>query len=257
MGQIHYSFDPTREFELNDLFILLSKYYSYIPSDPNKLRRASFENDPDKDRKIKDQQDMLNRYAKDTEKNNARIDDLNRKLDEAQSRYKLAEDEIKQKDEKIKKLTDELSDHLKKSKEELSSEVNRVKEEKEKEIAKRSKQVNDLLKRVSIYEPSLSGDITDDKYFEFRHGTLEETLSDDAPVVGRVDVDGNANYQFNVDKGPHKTWSQRIDELKEYFEIADAIEGANHISWSEWGTARYNSGTMAILTKAKIKLTRE
>lgn len=257
MGQIHYSFDPTREFELNGLFSLLNKLYSYIPSDPAKFKRVNFENSSEKDRKIKDQQDMLDRYVKDTEKNNARIDELNKQLDEAQSLNKIAEDEINEKTKKIEKLTDELSNHIKKSSEQLTLEVNKVKEEKEKEIAKLTKQISELMKKIAVYEPSLNGDITGDKYFNFYNGTLEETMSDDAPVIGKIDVEGNAIYQFNVEKGQHKTWSQNSEELKVYFDIIDSIDGANHISMSEWGMAQYNGGFMAIKTKAKIKLTRE
>ena len=181
-----------------------------------------------------------------------------KELKEAKEYARLAEDDSKQKDAQIKKLTEENATKYNELQSNFTKEINKVKDEKEKEIAKLNKQINDLMKRISVYEPSLSGDVGDDKYFGIEGPILNETLSDDAPIIGRVDVDGNAIYQFNVEKGPHKSMCQKIAELEQFFDIVDRIEGANHISMCEWGKAKYNNGTMVpIEPKAKIKLTRE
>ena len=75
--------------------------------------------------------------------------------------------------------------------------------------------------------------------------------------LGKVDGEGNAIYQFNVEKGHHKENIMRINELSDFFEIVDRIDEANHIGMGEWGKAKYNNGTMVVIAKAKIKLTRE
>lgn len=243
-------------YELKDLFDLLHKYIPEIPADPRKI--GSNENSSEKDRTINELNELLERHRKDAEKSSKKIDSLDEELKEAKEYARLAEDDSKQKDAQIKKLTEENATKYNELQSNFTKEINKVKDEKEKEIAKLNKQINDLMKRISVYEPSLSGDVGDDKYFGIEGPILNETLSDDAPIIGRVDVDGNAIYQFNVEKGPHKSMCQKIAELEQFFDIVDRIEGANHISMCEWGKAKYNNGTMVpIEPKAKIKLTRE
>lgn len=243
-------------YELKDLFDLLHKYIPEIPADFRKI--GSNENSSDKDREINEQKELIKRYQKDVEKNAKKLESLDAELKEAKEYARLAEDDAKQKDAQIKKLTEENATKCNELQSSFTKELNNVKDEKEKEIANLNKQINDLMKRISVYEPSLSGDVGDDKYFSIEGSLLNETLSDDAPIIGRVDVDGNAIYQFNVEKGPHKSMCQKMAELEQFFDIVDRIEGANHISMCEWGKAKYNNGTMVpIEPKAKIKLTRE
>lgn len=239
-------------YELKDLFDLLHKYIPEIPADPRKI--GSNENSSEKDRTINE----LERHRKDAEKSSKKIDPLDEELKEAKEYDRLAEDDSKQKDAQIKKLTEENATKYNELQSNFTKEINKVKDEKEKEIAKLNKQINDLMKRISVYEPSLSGDVGDDKYFGIEGPILNETLSDDAPIIGRVDVDGNAMYQFNVEKGAHKSMCQKIAELENFFEIVDSVERANHISICEWGKAKYHNGTLVpIEPKAKIKLTRK
>lgn len=67
MGQIQYSFDPTRDYELKDLFVFLNKYYDYIPDNPQKLRSANYGVSSDKDRKINELNELLKHNQKDVE----------------------------------------------------------------------------------------------------------------------------------------------------------------------------------------------
>lgn len=243
-------------YELRDLFDLLHRYFPEIPADPRKI--GSNENSSEKDRTINELNELLDRHRKDAEKSNAKIESLNAELKDAKEYYQLAAEESSKKDAQIKELTEENTKKISELQREHTRELNKVKDEKEKEIQKLQKDLNDLMKRISVYEPSLSGDVGEDKYFSIEGPILNETLSDDAPIIGRVDVDGNAIYQFNVEKGPHKSMCQKIAELEQFFDIVDHIDGANHISMCEWGKAKYNNGTMVpIEPKAKIKLTRE
>lgn len=244
-------------YELRDLFDLLHRYFPEIPADPRKI--GSTENSSEKEREINELREFNKRYQKDAEKTNKKLESLEAELNEAKDYARFAEEESKQKDVQIKELTEENATKYNELQREHTKELNKVKDEKEKEIAKLNKQINDLMKRISVYEPSLSGDVGDDKYFIIEGPILNETLSDDAPIIGRVDVEGNAIYQFNVEKGPHKSMCQNIAELERFFDIVDRIEGANHISMCEWGKAKFNNGTMIPLEpqKAKIKLTRE
>lgn len=243
-------------YELKDLFGLLHKYIPEIPADFRKI--GSNENSSDKDRVINQLTESIKIYQKDAEKAAKKMESLDAELKEVKEYARLAEDDAKQKDAQIKKLNEENAKKYNELQSSFTKELNNVKDEKEKEIAKLNKQINDLMNRISVYEPSLSGDVGNDKYFSIEGPLLSETLSDDAPIIGRVDVDGNAIYQFNVEKGPHKSMCQKMPELEQFFDIVDRIEGANHISMCEWGKAKYINGSMVpIEPKAKIKLTRE
>lgn len=242
--------------ELRDLFDLLHRYFPDIPADPRKI--GSIENSLEKDRSINELNELLKKYRKDAEKSTAKIESLDADLKEAKDYSQMVEEESGKKSAQIKKLTEENETKISELQLEHSKELNRLKDEKEKEIQTLQKEINDLKKRISAYEPSLIGDVGDDKYFSIEGPILNQTLSDDAPIIGRVGVDGNAIYQFNVEKGPHKLMCQKIAELENFFEIVDSVERANHISICEWGKAKYHNGTLIpIEPKAKIKLTRE
>lgn len=243
-------------YELRDLFDLLHRFFPDIPADPREI--GSIENSLDKDRLIKELNESLNKSRKDEEKSAANIKSLSAELKEAKDYSQMVEEESDKKSTQIKKLTEENETKISELQCEHSKELNRLKDEKEKEIQTLQKEINDLRKRISAYEPSLSGDVGDNKYFSIEGSIFNQTLSDDAPIIGRVGVDGNAIYQFNVEKGPHKSMCQKIAELEYFFEIVDSVERANHISICEWGKAKYDNGTMVpIEPKAKIKLTRE
>jgi len=257
MGQIQYSFDPTRDYELKDLFVFLNKYYDYIPDNPQKLRSANYGVSSDKDRKINELNELLKHNQKDVEGKDKELESLRSKLKEAEGYAKLLDDKIKQKEDRINRLMSENALKEKELQERYTESINSIKIEKEQEIAKLSKELDDLRKRLSVYEPSLIGDTGEDKFFVFSKYNLDETLDASAPIIGKVDGEGNAIYQFNVEKGHHKENIMRINELSDFFEIVDRIDEANHIGMGEWGKAKYNNGTMVVIAKAKIKLTRE
>ena len=96
MGQIQYSFDPTRDYELKDLFVFLNKYYDYIPDNPQKLRSANYGVSSDKDRKINELNELLKHNQKDVEGKDKELESLRSKLKEAEGYAKLLDDEIKQ-----------------------------------------------------------------------------------------------------------------------------------------------------------------
>lgn len=243
-------------YELRDLFDLLHRYFPDIPADPRKI--GSIENSLEKDRNINELNELLKRYSKDAEKSAAKIESLVADLKEAKDNSQMVLEESNKKSAQIKKLTEENETKISELQFEYTKELNRLKDEKEKEIQTLHKEINDLKKRISAYEPSLIGDVGDNKYFSIEGQMLYQTLSDDAPIIGRVGVDGNALYQFNVEKGAHKSMCQKIAELENFFEIVDSVERANHISICEWGKAKYHNGTLVpIEPKAKIKLTRE
>lgn len=243
-------------YELRELFYLLHRLFPDIPEDPRKI--GSIENSLEKDRSINDLNELVKRYRKDEEKSTAKIESLDAELKEAKDFSQMVREERDKKSAQIKKLLEENETKISELQFEHSKELNRLKNEKEKEIQTLQKEINDLKKRISAYEPSLIGDVGDNKYFSIEGQMLYQTLSDDAPIIGRVGVDGNALYQFNVEKGAHKSMCQKIAELENFFEIVDSVEMANHISICEWGKAKYHNGTLVpIEPKAKIKLTRE
>lgn len=258
MGQIHYSFDPLRDYEIKDLFTVLNKFYPYIPDDPKKLENMTVGSDPEKDRTIQDLREEIKVRQRDADKQTKEIETLTSKLQETERLLKISEDDNKQGKEELNKLQENFSLKEQELNQSFTAELTKVKTEKEKEIAKLNKDIAELSKRISIYEPSIIGDTGENKFFNIEGSYLNETLSKDAPIVGKVGLNGMAMYQFNVEKGPHKTFSQNTAELGNFFEVIEQIDGSNHISIGEWGTAKFNNnGTMSVITKAKIKLTRE
>lgn len=170
------------------------------------------------------------------------------------------------KDEHIKTLTDKiqgLEEDNKKYIETISTleEFNKNYTEKENNlnnnIISLQGRISELEKKLSVYEPSLNGG-EELKYFNIESMHLLETCDNSAPFVGRVDSNSNAIFNFNIDKGEHRRFSQNPTELKDFCEIVESIDDANHIGLGEWGRGRYLQGGMLIVdTKAKIKLTRE
>lgn len=223
MSELKYIFDINKGLsELNKLFDLLHKYYEYIPADPNELKILSDSN------KKKDNQ--IQELSKEKE-------DLQKKIQE----YSILESKynnlIHQNQEKEKEIT----------------------EEKEKEIASLTKTIENLRKRLSVYEPSPNDNIESDLLFfniDKEHG-LKRTMNASAPFVGKVKNTGNVSFTFNVDKGPHKQYSQNPSELESLCEIIDRTDNANHISLGKWGEGVLANNYLYVTKKAQIKLTRE
>lgn len=257
MGQIHYSFDPTRSYEIKDLFDFLHKLYPEIPADPKSYNKQNSSADSEKDRTIRELNDIIKKHEKENEKNNKEIESLREKLKEAEELSKMESDEVEKLSNQNKNLIDENAKNETKLRTEFKSEINKIKEEKEKEIASLNKQIESYAKKLAIYEPTLNGETGNDRFFRIEGSNLEETLSSEAPFIGKVDVEGNAIFNFNVEKGPHKHFAQNPSELENYCEIIESIEGANHIGLSEWGKGKFLNGSLVVTTKAKIKLVRE
>lgn len=257
MGQINYSFDPTRGMcELRDLFDLLHKYHSEIPADPNKIGCNS-NGDSEKDRTIRELNEEIKRHVKENASNTDKISKLELELNKAKEHAKLAEEESKDKTKKIEQLTEEHAKKYAELRRDFQEEINKLKEEKDKQISSLNKQVDDLSKKISVYEPLFAGDVSSDKFFKIEGPILGETMADDAPFIGKVNIDGNAIFQFNAEKGPHKYFSQNISELENFCDVIDNIDGANHIGLDTWGKGKFRNGTLVITEKSKIKLTRE
>jgi vacuolar-type H+-ATPase subunit I/STV1 len=257
MGQIHYSFDPTRgKYELRDLFDLLHRYYPEIPADPNKIG-SNPNGDSEKDRTIRELNEEIKRHVKENASNTEKINRLEQEFNEAKEYAKLAEEESQKKAKRIEQLTEEHAQKYAELRRDSQEEINKIKEEKDKQISSLNKQVDDLLKKISVYEPSFAGDVSSYKFFNIEGPILSETMADDAPFIGKVDIDGNAIFQFNAEKGPHKYFSQNISKLENFCDVIDNIDGANHIGLDAWGKGKFLNGTLAIIEKSKIKLTRE
>lgn len=237
MGQIHYSFDPTRGlFEIKDLFDLLHRYYPEIPADPKKIGAPS-SSDSEKDKTIRDLEEKITICQREDEKNTAKITEL---------------------EQKIEKLVATHTEKETKLKNDFKEEKSKIEQEHQSEIQKLNKEIEQLIKKLNIYEPSLNGDTGSDKYFIVEGPNLKETLSADAPFIGKVDMEGQTIFNFNVEKGRHKYFSQHPEELENYCEIIDSLEGANHIGLGEWGQGEYHhNGLLVVTKKAKIKLIRE
>lgn len=254
MGQIYYSFDPTKgSYEIKDLFDLLHRYYPDIPADPKSFNKQNFVSDSEKDRTIRELNELIKRHEIDNEKNNKELESLRGKLKETEELY----EEAKKLSIQIEKLKEENAAKEEKYQTDFKNEINKIKSEKEEEIALLRKQIEWYVKKLANYEPSLNGDVGNEKYFNIDGVNLQETFSSDAPFIGKVDADGNAIFTFNVDKGPHKYYAQNVSEIENYCEIIDSVEGTNHIGLGEWGKGKFNNGLLVVVEKAKIKLVRE
>lgn len=258
MGKIQYTFDPTYRHDINDLFVLLNKLDPKIPADPRSYTIQGNANVAEYERKIKEQDELLKRYEKQTSQDAAVNEDLRKKLEEADGYLKLAQEEINQKNSQIDTLRQEKVDIEVKLNQDFQAEINKVKDEKEKEINNLNKQIKDLVKKLAEYEPMIgTGEGSESKYFRIEGNDLAETMDDRAPFIGKVKVNGDASFQFNTEKGPHKKYSQDCSELEPFCVIVEKLENANHINIAKWGAGKYLNGILKVNDKAQIKLTKE
>lgn len=266
MGQIHYSFDPTRgfnSFEIKDLFDLLHRYYPEIPDDPKKIGApSSF--DSEKDRTIRELNDIIKKHEKENEKNVSTINELEQKLKDAQDMEKVALDDserlsqqVNDKIAEIKKLASEYAENEKKLQNDFKNEKDKIEQEHQREVQKLNKEIEQLKEKLNYYDPTFNGEQSSDKYFNVEDKNLVETKSYDAPFIGKVSAEGKTIFSFNFEKGPHKYYSQNPNELENFCEITEIIEGANHIGREEWGQGKFSNGLLVVSKKAKIKLIRE
>lgn len=258
MGKIQYTFDPTDRGDINDLFVLLNKLDPKIPADPGSYTTQGNVNVAEYERKIKEQDELLKRYEKQTSQDAAVNEDLRKKFEEADGCLKLAQEEINQKNSQIDTLSREKVDIEVKLTQDSKDEINKVKAEKDEEINELNTQIKKLIEKLSGYEPMIgNGEGVDTKYFKIAGNNLEETGDWSAPFIGKVEVNGDALFQFNAEKGPHMKYSQDSTELEKFCDIVEKIDNANHISWVKWGTGKFTGDILKVSTKAQIKLTKE
>lgn len=207
--------------------------------------------------KVKEFVDFHDKYLSNISTDSHKIDTSTSELEKENENCRL-NDEIKRLEDENSNLKQEVQIFNEKEKEHYS-ELERIKNEKDKDVASLNEQIKDLKKKLAIYEPSLNGDIGDKMFFKIEGTHLKETRDDTAPFVGnKVDVEGNAIFNFNVEKGSHILYSQNISELEKFCEILDSsIDEANHIIIREWGKGKYVNGYLNMKSKAKIQLTRK
>ena len=265
MGQIHYTFDPTKQNEINDLFNFLHCLYPEITDNPMMIGAPSIL-DTEKDREICELNNKEKDYQMKYEDNSKIIIELKQKLKEVEDRNKINEQEKENLFKQIKEISAEkeslISQHAEKEtklQDDFETEKRRIEQEHQTEVQKLNKEIEQLKKNLNHYVPTLNGEVSLDLYFNVDGETLIKTYDDTAPFIGKVGFDGRQTiFNFNVDKGPHKYYSQNPQELKNYCEIIESIDGANHIGLGEWGQGMlYNGYSLRLTKKAKIKLDRE
>lgn len=261
---IQCAFDPTRGlYEIKDLFDLLHRYYPEIPADPKKIGIPS-SSDSEKDKTIRDLKDEIKIRQRDAEKNATKISDLEKKLHESEEMVKILDQDserlsqqVKDKLSEIEKLDASYKDRETKLQNDFKSEKNKIEQEHQHEVQELRKQIEQLVKKINVYEPTLNGEPGSDKYFNVEGPNLGETLIADAPFIGKVSADGQTIFNFNVEKGPHKHYSKNPQELENFCEVIESLDGANRIGLGEWGQGKFLNGLLVVTKKAKIKLIRE
>ena len=264
MGQIHYTFDPTKQNEIYDLFNFLHRLYPEITDNPMKIGAPSI-SDTEKDREICELNNKEKNYQMKYEDNSKIIIDLNQKLQEVEDRNKINEQDKESLSKQIEEINAEkeslIRQHAEKEtklQNDFETEKRRIEQEHQTEVQKLNKEIELLKKKLNHYEPTLNGEHSSDKKFNVEGQNLRETYDENAPFIGKVGLEGQTIFNFNLDKGPHKYYSQNPQELKNYCEIIESMDGANHIGLGEWGQGTlYNGGLLVVAKKAKIKLVRE
>lgn len=258
MGQINYSFDPTKgRYEIKDLFDLLHRFYPEIPDDPYNYNKQNSANNLEKDREIQELNGIIEKQKNETENKNKEIESLKEKLKDAEESSKMRSEEVEELQNQIKKINEESTAKEDKLQTDFKNEIDKLKEEKEREIASLNKQLENYKMKLALYEPTMNGDTGSDIFFNIEGCNLLHTNSSDAPFIGKVDVEGKAIFTFNVERGQHKYYVQNVSELKDYCDIIESVEGANHIGLGEWGKGQFHNGLLIVTTKAKIKLVKE
>ena len=222
MIELKYTFNINKGLsELDELFDFLHRYYEYIPANYNDIKSLSDSNRQKTDR----------------------INELEKQL-EYLKQEKL---NLSNRETEYKKKIDEHDEN-----------VERINKEHETEVCSLKNQIEELKKKISRYEPILNGEIDSEKYFKITNDTLlEETMDNEAPFVGKIDAEGNAIFNFNVDKGKHNYYSQNHYLLQNFCEITKISDGViNKINPGECGKGHYNNGVLFVRSKAKISITR-
>lgn len=213
----------------------------------------------------KELQDDLERYRKQAEKDAKALEkyqqelitlqkENEKKINEAEKALKLAE-EVERKSNKIE------ADYKLKLQEkdaERKREINRLNDLREGEEKKLHNRIDELLKQLEIYNPSLNMRTNAEiSYYKVEGNMLVETNSMDAPYSAQSMGDNKYRFQFNWEKGPvQEACANKADLLIPFCDIVEETENPSVIKPGDWGTAIMVGGDLKVETKAKIKLYR-
>lgn len=226
--------------------------------DPARVKELEKEN--------KELQEDINRHQQNNIKNEEKIKKLNEELDalrdenehkiiEAEENKKLFEEAC----EDNKKMKAEYELKLQEKDAEKKREINRVIDFRKGEERKLQDKIDELLKQLEIYNPSLNMRTNaETTYYKVDGNMLVETNIKDAPYMAQSMGDNKYRFQFNFEKGPiQEACANKDDILLPFCDILEEAEDPSVIRPAEWGTATMIGGDLRVETKAKIKLYRD
>ncbi len=226
--------------------------------DPARVKELEKEN--------KELQEDINRHQQNNIKNEEKIKKLNEELDalrdenehkiiEAEENKKLFEEAC----EDNKKMKAEYELKLQEKDAEKKREINRVIDFRKGEERKLQDKIDELLKQLEIYNPSLNMRTNaETTYYKVDGNMLVETNIKDAPYMAQSMGDNKYRFQFNFEKGPiQEACANKDDILLPFCDILEEAENPSVIRPAEWGTATMIGGDLRVDTKAKIKLYRD
>jgi hypothetical protein len=214
----------------------------------------------------KELQEEINRHQQNNIKNEEKIKKLTEELDalrdENENKIKEAEENKKLFEEACednKKMKAEYELKLQEKDAEKKREINRVIDFRKGEERKLQDKIDELLKQLEIYNPSLNMRTNaETTYYKVDGNMLVETNIKDAPYMAQSMGDNKYRFQFNFEKGPiQEACANKDDILLPFCDILEEAEDPSVIRPAEWGTATMIGGDLRVETKAKIKLYRD
>jgi len=208
----------------------------------------------------------INRHQQNNIKNEEKLNKLNEELnalrDENENKIKEAEDYKKLFEEACednKKIKQEYELKLQEKDAEEKREINRVIDFRKGEEKKLQDKIDELLKQLEIYNPSLNMRTNaETSYYKVDGNMLVETNIKDAPYMAQGMGNNKYRFQFNFEKGPiQEACANKDDILLPFCDILEEAEDPSIIRPAEWGTATMIGGDLKVETKAKIKLYRD
>lgn len=177
------------------------------------------------------------------------------KINEAEENKRLFEEACEDKS----KMKAEYELKLEKKDAELQREINRVIDFWKGKEKKLQDKIDELLKQLEIYNPSLNMRTSaETSYYKVDGNMLTETNIKDAPYMAQSMGDNKYRFQFNFEKGPvQEACANKDSFLLPFCEIIEETENPSIIRPADWGTATMIGGDLKVDTKAKIKLYRD
>jgi chromosome segregation ATPase len=214
----------------------------------------------------KELQEEIKIHQQNNIKNEEKINKLNEELnalrDENENKIREAEDNKKlfeEACEENKKIKQEYELKLQEKDAEKKREINRVIDFRKGEERKLQDKIDELLKQLEIYNPSLNMRTNaETSYYKVDGNMLVETNIKDAPYMAQGMGDNKYRFQFNFEKGPiQEACANKDNILLPFCDILEEAENPSIIRPAEWGTATMMGGDLKVETKAKIKLYRD